>query len=318
MPQIDVGTGYGRKPPVHDASMTEVGPGTPMGELLRRYWHPVGLCSDASATPKAIRVLGEDLVLFRDLSGRAGLVYARCAHRGTTLYYGKVEDRGIRCCYHGWLYDVEGRCLEQRCEPEGGKARDRVRQPWYPVQERYGLIFAYFGPSERKPVLPRYECLEVLDDGEFVEGDDSSIGSGGPQIVPCNWLQHFENVVDPFHVIELHTRHSGPQFTPLMGQLPEWNKFDYTPLGVIASSVRRLPDGGTMYSSAEVVLPTLRVVPTHAPARLARSCPRALNRSAGLCQSTTAIFASTSLGGYENRARCDSSGLARAASYGRS
>ena len=96
MPQIDVGTGYGRKPPVHDASLTEVGPGTPMGELLRRYWHPVGLCSDASATPKAIRVLGEDLVLFRDLSGRAGLVYARCAHRGTTLYYGKVEDRGIR------------------------------------------------------------------------------------------------------------------------------------------------------------------------------------------------------------------------------
>jgi nitrite reductase/ring-hydroxylating ferredoxin subunit len=261
MPQIDVGTGYGRKAPVHDASLTEVGAGTPMGELLRRYWHPVGLGADASTTPRAIRVLGEDLVLFRDLSGRPGLVYARCAHRGTTLYYGKVEERGIRCCYHGWLFDVEGRCLEQPCEPEGGKHRDRVRQPWYPVQERYGLIFAYFGPPERKPVLPSYDCLETLEAGEFIEADDSSIGTGGPQIVPCNWLQHFENVVDPFHVIVLHTTHSGPQFTPLMGQLPEWQKFDYTPHGVKSSAIRRLPDGRAMHGSAEVVLPTLRVVP---------------------------------------------------------
>ena len=101
------------------------------------------------------------------------------AHRGTTLYYGKVEERGIRCCYHGWLFDVEGHCLEQPCEPEGGKLRDRVRQPWYPVQELYGLIFAYMGPPEKKPVLPRYECLEVLDDGEFIDADDTSIGSGG-------------------------------------------------------------------------------------------------------------------------------------------
>ena len=79
-----------------------------------------------------------------------GLVHARCAHRGTTLYYGKVEARGIRCCYHGWLFDVEGHCLEQPCEPDGGRHRDLVRQPWYPVQERYGLIFAYMGPPEQE------------------------------------------------------------------------------------------------------------------------------------------------------------------------
>jgi nitrite reductase/ring-hydroxylating ferredoxin subunit len=84
-------------------------------------------------------VLAEELVLFRDGRRRPGLVHARCCHRGTTLYYGKVEDRGIRCCYHGWLFDVEGRCLEQPCEPEMGLHRDRVRQPWYPVEERYGL-----------------------------------------------------------------------------------------------------------------------------------------------------------------------------------
>src|SRR5262249_48357935 len=104
---IDVGTAYHRPAARHIAELTEVGRGTPMGELMRRYWHPVGLAGDAGATPKAIRVLGEDLVLFRDGAGRAGLVWARCCHRGTTLYYGKVEARGIRCCYHGWLFDAE-------------------------------------------------------------------------------------------------------------------------------------------------------------------------------------------------------------------
>ena len=262
MPGADTGTGYDRKPPAHGASLTEVGRGTPMGELLRRYWHPVGLSTHATDTPRELRVLGEDLILFRDRTGRPGLVWARCAHRGTTLYYGNVEERGIRCCYHGWLYDVEGRCLEQPCEPDGGeKYRKRIRQPWYPVVERYGLVFAYMGPPERKPVLPRYECLEVLEDGEFIDADDTSIGSGGPQIVPCNWLQHFENVVDPYHVVVLHYRHSGAQFSEMMGQMPEEQKFEYTSLGVKGSSTRRLPDGRAVHGSAEVVLPTLRIVP---------------------------------------------------------
>ena len=261
MIQNDTGTGYSRKPSSHDAALTEVGRGTPMGELLRRYWHPVGLVADASETPKPVRVLGEDLVLFRDKTGRPGLVWARCCHRGTTLYYGKVEERGIRCCYHGWLFDVEGRCLEQPCEPEGGLHKDKVRQPWYPVQEQYGLLFAYMGPPDKKPVLPRYECLETLADGEFIDADDSSIGSGGPQIVPCNWLQHFENVVDPYHVAVLHGSHSGPQFSETMASMPDALHFERTPLGVSTRSERKLPDGRTMRGSAEVALPTLRVVP---------------------------------------------------------
>ena len=95
-------------------------------------------------------------------AGRACCI--RAAPTGArSLYYGKVEERGIRCCYHGWLFDVEGHCLEQPCEPEGGRRRDRIRQPWYPVEELYGLVFAYMGPPEKKPVLPRYECLDVLD-----------------------------------------------------------------------------------------------------------------------------------------------------------
>ena len=131
----DVGSAYGLRPPTYDARLTEVGRGTPMGELLRRYWHPIGMAADAGAAPRPVRVLGEDLILFRDGKGRAGLVYPRCCHRGTTLYYGRIEERGIRCCYHGWLFDVEGHCLEMPCEPRPTGAQcQRVRQPWYPTE----------------------------------------------------------------------------------------------------------------------------------------------------------------------------------------
>ncbi|HTP62824.1 MAG TPA: aromatic ring-hydroxylating dioxygenase subunit alpha [Burkholderiales bacterium] len=258
---LDEGTGYTRAAPSYLAKLAEVGRGTPMGELLRRYWHPVGLGSHATNTPREVRLLGEDLVLFRDGAGRAGLVWARCCHRGTTLYYGKVEERGIRCCYHGWLYDVEGHCLDQPCEPDGGaKYRKRVRQPWYPVEERYGLIFAYMGPPEKKPLLPRYDALEELDEGEFIDVDDTSIGSGGGAVAPCNWLQHFENVVDPFHVPVLHGNFSGTQFVPAMNLMPQV-EFSLTPRGVKVTSERKLADGKVMHRTTEVVLPTLRVVP---------------------------------------------------------
>ena len=257
----DIGSAYSRKPPVYNANLTEVGRGTPMGELLRRYWHPVGLAADAGATPRPVKVLGEELILFRDGQGRPGLVYPRCCHRGTTLYYGKIEERGIRCCYHGWLFDVEGHCLEMPCEPNpAGPQCRRVRQPWYPVEERYGLVFAYLGPPEKKPVLPRYECLEVMGKGEFVEADDSSIGSGGIVIAPCNWLQHFENVVDPYHVPILHGTFSGPQFVEQMSAIPKV-KFEYGDRGVKAISTRPGPNGKRFRRITEAVLPTLRVVP---------------------------------------------------------
>ena len=257
----ELGTGYVMKPSTTRTELTSVGRGTPMGELLRRYWHPVGLLSDATDIPRKLRVLGEDLVLFRDKHARIGLLHARCCHRGTTLYYGKVEEDGIRCCYHGWKFDTEGHCLEQPCEPDGGLFKDKVRQPWYPVQERYGLIFAYLGPAEKKPALPRYECLEKMDDGEFVEADDSSIGGGGPAVIPCNWLQHFENVMDPFHVPVLHGWFSGTQFTSLMGQLPKVT-FEQTDRGVKSQQIRTLEDGKTFRRITETVLPTVRVVPS--------------------------------------------------------
>jgi len=314
----DVGTGFGRPLGTHIKSLTEVGPGTPMGNLLRRYWHPVGLASHATETPREVRVLGEDLILFRDKTGRPELVHARCAHRGTTLYYGKVEERGIRCCYHGWLFDVEGRCLEQPCEPEGGRFRDRVRQPWYPVQELYGLAFAYMGPPEKKPVLPRYQCLEVLDAGEFIDADDSSIGSGGPQIVPCNWLQHFENVVDPYHVVVLHGTHSGPQFSEMMARMPDEVHFERTPLGVRASSTRRLADGTVMRGSAEVALPTLRVVPNPRAGVAGASLFGRVESIGWTLPMTTCIFVSTWRAASVRRGSCAGCARVRAASCGRS
>jgi nitrite reductase/ring-hydroxylating ferredoxin subunit len=265
----DTGTAYNRKAPTSRLDLAQVGPGTPMGELMRRYWHPIGLVGDATDTPRKVRVLGEDLILFRDKSGRPGLVYPHCAHRGTSLYYGRVEERGIRCCYHGWLFDVQGHCLEQQCEPDGGRARERIRQPWYPVQELYGLIWAYMGPADKKPTLPRYECLDNLDEGEFLEADDNSIGGGGPQILDFNWLQHYENLVDPFHVVVLHTTFSGTQFVNDMALLPEVS-WDTVELGVRTTSIRKLPDGRTFRRVSQAGIPTLRVIPSPKVGRYGR------------------------------------------------
>ncbi|MFD5258276.1 Rieske 2Fe-2S domain-containing protein [Streptomyces bobili] len=210
----ETGTGYGRPRPSHDARLTEVGPGTPMGEVLRRYWQPIASSSAlTSDVPHRTRILGEDLIVFRDGQGRAGVVFERCAHRGSSLYYGRVEDDGIRCCYHGWKFDVQGHCLEQACEVGGGLRREVARQPWYPVEERYGLVFVYMGPPERKPELPRWDCLEELEEDESYHATWPIPGAEvvGP-VSDFNWLQAYENAVDPVHAAWLHSAHSGFQF----------------------------------------------------------------------------------------------------------
>ena len=239
---MDEGTAYGRPRPTFDRTLIEVGAGTPAGEMLRRYWHPIAVAAAVTNRPQNVRVLGEDLNLFRDLQGRAGLLYPRCCHRGTTLYYGRVEPDGIRCCYHGWLFDVQGRCLDMPCEPPDKNASDRYRatfrQPWYPVQEYHGLVFAYLGPPERKPALPRYDVLENVPEGEEIVASGENIGLAG-ETTPCNWVQTHENVMDPFHVFILHGSHSGNQFVPIMGQLP---------------------DGKLFHRVTEVQLPNLRIV----------------------------------------------------------
>ena len=259
---MDEGTAYGRPKSTFDRTLVEVGPGTPGGEMLRRYWHPIAVAAEVGGRPQNVRVLGEDLILFRDLKGRPGLLYPRCCHRGTTLYYGRVEPDGIRCCYHGWLFDVEGRCLDMPCEPPEKNASDRYRatfrQPWYPVTEYHGLLFAYLGPPEKKPALPRYDVMERVPGDEEVFADGGNIGLQG-DTTPCNWLQTHENVMDPYHVFVLHSSHSGNQFVPIMGILPEVSWED-TALGVKSYQDRRLPDGKLFHRVTEVQMPNLRIV----------------------------------------------------------
>ncbi len=281
MSELDAGTGYGLTAGTHDAHLTEVGPGTPMGEFMRRYWQPVGLASYATDVPRAVRILGEDLVLFRTVDGRPGLVHPRCIHRGTSLLYGRVDDAGIRCCYHGWAFDPEGRCTDQPCEPQNGLNRDKFRQPWYPVAEHYGLIWAYMGPPDRKPALPRYSTLEDLADGEQLFTDDHNLGSGRyfDGVVPFNWLQHLENVLDTGHFYWLHYLHSGPQFGARYGEFDDLNfqpwqllastTWSTTDTGVAAVRLSELPDGRTLRTVTETVLPNVRVVsnPFGAPGR---------------------------------------------------
>ncbi len=176
--------------------VTRVGAGTPAGELLRRYWHPVAVASELTPTQskKRIEIMGEALVLFRDGEGRYGMVEEHCAHRGASLYYGFIEQDGIRCPYHGWKYDVGGKCLEQPFEPKDNRFRDKICQKAYPVEKLAGLLFVYMGPKPA-PLLPRWDLL-VREDGQRrivvlpVHG--------------CNWLQAMENSVDPVHTYYLH------------------------------------------------------------------------------------------------------------------
>ncbi|MDH3683842.1 MAG: Rieske 2Fe-2S domain-containing protein [Acidimicrobiia bacterium] len=256
----DDGRAYGRQAGSWDPELVEVGAGTPAGELLRRYWHPVAQATEATATPREIRVLGEDLILFRTASGEPGLVTPRCCHRGTTLFYGRVEDDGIRCPYHGWLFATDGRCLDQPCEPDRGRNLDRYRQPWYPVVEYHGLVFAYLGPADRQPAFPRYDIFEDLADDEEVVIIDH-FAFGGPSEAPCNWFQTHENSMDAYHVFILHNAISGPQFDPRLEIWPDvsWQRHDW---GVSCSQDRRLPDGTTLHRVTETRMPTIRVIPT--------------------------------------------------------
>lgn len=255
---------YGRKPGTPDEMLVQVGPGTPMGEYLRRFWHPVAVADQVTTTPKKVKILGEDLVLFRDGKGRVGLLYPHCMHRGTSLFYGRVEDEGIRCCYHGWLFRVNGECLDQPCEPEGGQRKELARQPWYPTQEKYGLVFAYMGPADKQPEMPRFSHMETLAEGESYEVDNSGFGgyadANAPSIVPCGWLQDFENVMDPYHVQVLHSTFSGVQFSEKFISMPkvEW---EYTDTGMIYRAYRTLDNGGTLTRINSVFMPNISAVP---------------------------------------------------------
>jgi nitrite reductase/ring-hydroxylating ferredoxin subunit len=253
-------TAYGRPKPTAEAFLTQVSAGTPCGEMLRRYWQPVLGSTNVTGRPQKVRLLGEDLIVFRDGSGRPGLLYPHCMHRGTSLFYGKVEDDGIRCCYHGWKFDVEGHCLEQPCEPKGSTPGPQHRQPWYPARDHYGLVWAYMGPPDKMPLLPRFAHLEPLGEDEHYHALDNSVSAhadlNGPAIIPYSWLNINDNCMDPYHVYVLHSNFSVGHFVKQFSVLPSvtWEEI---PIGVIYKALRRLPDGREMHRIATWIAPNM-------------------------------------------------------------
>jgi phthalate 4,5-dioxygenase len=201
--------------------LTETGPGTPCGELMRRYWQPIALSEELpqGGAPVRVNVLGEELVLFRDDHGQPGLLGLHCSHRGTDLSYGRIENGGLRCIYHGWLYDVCGRVIEQPGEPGGGANRDQIRHRAHPCLDTGGVIFTYMGPGE-PPLLPGYEFLTVPAEQRSVT----------KILYQCNYLQGNEGNIDPVHLSFLHQFLSDAP-TPLRRVVPGTEITDNTLLG---------------------------------------------------------------------------------------
>jgi phenylpropionate dioxygenase-like ring-hydroxylating dioxygenase large terminal subunit len=184
----------------HDPELTESGPGTPLGEYMRRFWHPVCMSMELTDTPRFLKIMSEELVAFRDGSGRVGVLHAHCVHRGASLEYGAIQEHGIKCCYHGMVFDVDGACLHVPFpageEGEAEKYACSIRQGAYKAVERNGLVFAYMGPPEEEPPFPEWE-------GDFTV-------LPGDELVPysnfqhCNWLQVQDNAADNYHPTALH------------------------------------------------------------------------------------------------------------------
>ncbi len=187
-----------QKTQITPADLARVGRGTPAGEWFRRYWLAVASAADLKDIPLALKILGEELVLFRDGRGEAGLLGLHCPHRGTSLEYGDIEAGGIRCPYHGWLFDITGRCAEQPAEPDGRFAR-KVKHIAYPVREQGGLFFAYLGPGEPPP-LPRYFALADQAGRRSLEAT---------RHYDYNWFNFIENGADPVHFSILHRSDAG-------------------------------------------------------------------------------------------------------------
>ncbi len=244
------GAYYHREIPQEDGELTHVGPGTPCGEYLRRFWQPVAFGDELSDLPVRMRILGEDLVLFRDEAGQFGLLELHCAHRGASLEYGRVEDRGIRCCYHGWHYDVDGPILDMPGEPPGSKFKDRFCHGAYPTLEYQGLIFTYMGPPDMRPELPIYDIFQA---------PGTRLEPGVKYVMPCNWLQIEENFMDPAHLLFLHTLNSGPQFTSAYATLAQ-TEYQETPIGSIYIDSRRV-GGHAWIRTGEQILPNINQFP---------------------------------------------------------
>lgn len=183
--------------PEDNELLTRVGPGTAMGDLLRRFWLPALLeeeVHEKDGAPVRLRLLGEDLVAFRDTDGKLGVLDAHCAHRRAHLYFGRNEERGLRCVYHGWKYDVSGRCVDMPSEPADSDFKDKVKTKSYPVETRGGVVWIYMGPAELEPDLPDFEWARL----------PRSRCELTKRVQQCNWAQAVEGGIDSSHISYLH------------------------------------------------------------------------------------------------------------------
>ncbi|MEW6454043.1 MAG: aromatic ring-hydroxylating dioxygenase subunit alpha [Pseudomonadota bacterium] len=253
-------------------TITRIGPGTPAGGLLRHYWQPAALVDELSngRAVKPVKLLGESLVIFRDKQGRYGLIDRMCPHRGTDLAYGRLEDGGLRCSFHGWLFDRKGNCLETPAEPEGSNLCANIKQKAYPIVEKNGILFAYMGPGE-PPEFPHFDC--------FIAPDSHTFAFKG--MIECNWLQSLEVGIDPAHTSFLHrffhdedpadqygklfrdkSADSEMPMTKIMREFPRPKiEVEQTDYGMRIATLRQISDANTHIRITNLMFPNAFIIP---------------------------------------------------------
>ena len=236
-------------------TLTQVGPGTPMGELMRRYWMPALLSwelAEPDGEPVRVKLLGEDLVAFRDTDGRIGLLDEFCPHRLVSLWLGRNEECGLRCVYHGWKFDVNGQCVDMMNEPADSDFPSKMTTTAYPTVELGGVIWAYMGPKEHTPPPPKFEWAAVPETHRHVTKN----------IQECNWLQALEGGIDSAHATILHrtlrtdTKHAGLRIDSahVQGKPPEL-EVDITDYGYRYAGIRSLGDEGNHVRAYHFIMP---------------------------------------------------------------
>jgi phenylpropionate dioxygenase-like ring-hydroxylating dioxygenase large terminal subunit len=252
--------------------LTRVGPGQPAGDVLRRYWQPAALSDELTGARPVVPVtlLGERLVLFRDNDGKLGLIGRHCPHRGADLCYGRLEDNGLRCPFHGWHFDRKGQCVEQPGEPEGSRMHEQIRTASYPVEERNGIVFAYMGPGD-PPAFPEFDCFRAPGSHVFAFKG----------LWECNWLQALEVGIDPAHASFLHRflededpkDSYGKQFrdsaadtnipmTKLLRDYPRPEiRVEETPYGLKLTALRHMENGLTHVRVTNQIFPQAICIP---------------------------------------------------------
>ncbi|MEY8839969.1 Rieske 2Fe-2S domain-containing protein, partial [Cribrihabitans sp. XS_ASV171] len=252
--------------------ITRVGPENGAGKVLRHYWQPAALTEELAGNRPVVpvRLMGEDLVLFRDNTGELGLIGRRCPHRGADLCYGRREDNGLRCPFHGWHFDRTGQCVEQPGEPEGSRMHEQIRATSYPVVEKNGIIFAYMGPGNPPP-FPALDCFAAPESHVFAFKG----------LWECNWLQALEVGIDPVHASFLHrflqdedpNEGYGKQFrdraanteipmTQLLREYPRPEiQVEETDYGMRLIALRHLDDGRTHVRVTNQIFPTAICIP---------------------------------------------------------